>query len=231
MATKRMSDPSIISNGVYLSDSLAKLPDLKRLELDLHYSSDFSHLLGPRGVLNLQALSGLQAVRVPLHFLVEKQTGKKHIVAHPLEVLPSSLSRLILSADLKCVIHWRAAGASNSSVPGLVGPHASGESPGSHYQSRIAVLQFLECVSSFIPDYFTQLEEVTYIYGVEAQLNSDAGDSSVGALARPYQEAIRVLSPQVDMDGSTTRFGILSEAFDRIGVRFTAAEERVKHEE
>lgn len=231
MAKKRISDPSIISNGVYLSDGLARLPDLKSLELDLHYSCDFSHLLGPRGVLNLQALSGLQTVRVPLHFFVEKQTDGEHIVAYPTAVLPSSLRHLMLSADLKCVTYWRAAGVSNSSAPGLVGPHSSGDSPVSQYQSRIAVLQFLESVSSCISDYFTHLEGVTYCYGVEAQLNNGVGDYSVGALACPRQEAIRVLSPQVDMDGSTTRFGILSEAFDRSGIRFAAVEERVNHGE
>ncbi|ROV88128.1 hypothetical protein VMCG_10424 [Cytospora schulzeri] len=73
LAMRGPGDPSTVSDGMYLSDGLAKLPDLKTLELDLHYSHDFSRLLGPRGVLSLQPLLGLQTLRVPLHFLVLKQ--------------------------------------------------------------------------------------------------------------------------------------------------------------
>lgn len=216
-AATRRWDPFVISDGVYLSDALAKLRDLKTLDLDLHYNCDFSHLLGPRGVLNLQKVLGLENVVLPLHYLVEKTTAGEHVVTYPSAVLPPSLRRLHLKADSTCLAFWR----SGSSGPG--GEQTNAAVAG--YESATTLLEFLGAVSACVPYYFANLESATYTYGSKPPLGHDGCSSSEEAPAFPRG----ALGPKTDVDDTMTRFGVLAEDFELNGVRFEVGLELAAH--
>lgn len=216
-AEKKRWDPFVISDGVYLSDALAKLRDLKTLDLDLHYNCDYSHLLGPRGVLNLQKLLGLENVVLPLHYLVEKTSAGGHVVTYPSAVLPPSLRRLHLKADSMCLVFWRG----GFSGPGDEQTNAAVTG----YESATTLLEFLGAVSACVPYYFANIELVTYTYGSKHPLGDDVGSRSEETPAFPRG----ALGPEADVDDKMTRFGVLAEDFDRNGVRFEVGLELATH--
>ncbi|KUI68484.1 hypothetical protein VM1G_04667 [Cytospora mali] len=217
-AKAQTADHATISTGVCLSDGLAKLHDLETLDLDLHYTCDFSNLLGPHGVLNLQPLSGLRSLRMPLHYLVEKQPGGVYVVSCPTAVLPPSLKSLALSTDINCVDSWRASGYGMGPLK-LPGMNKADDKP--MYQARVAALEFLEAVCARVPEYFLHLEQVTFCYGVEDPLPRE--------ITYPHYEAIRLLSPQANMECFTVWYDIIHEAFKQRGVRFKVVAERITH--
>ena len=87
-----------------LSNILSTLPRLRNLHLDLHYRIDVNSLLGAGNCLNLAQLQELQALRVPLHFLLGKGPGPGGwpvvSFADPNTLLPASLKQLTLVIDI-----------------------------------------------------------------------------------------------------------------------------------
>ncbi|KUI54949.1 hypothetical protein VP1G_02313 [Cytospora mali] len=217
-AKAQTADHATISTGVCLSDGLAKLHDLESLDLDLHYTHDFSNLLGPHGVLNLQPLPGLHTLRMPLHYLVEKQSGSVYVLSCPTAVLPPSLKSLTLSTDIKCVDSWRASGYGMGPLK-LPGMNKADDKP--MYQARVAALEFLEAVCARVPEYLLHLKEVTFCYGVEDPLPRE--------LTCPHYETIRLLSPQANMECFTVWYDIIHEGSEQRGVQFKVVMQRITH--
>lgn len=222
-AKRKRGDPFVVDYEVYLSDALAKLPDLKTLILDLHYNRDFSQHLGPRGVFNLRALSKLEILVVPLHYFVEKTLDGGDIVAFPSAVLPPSLKDLDLKTDRMCLAFWRI----GAPGPGQQFSHA----PTLGYKSATTLLKFLGAVNSCVPYYFTNLEQATYTvasYNHFPTLNHEVVEYTGPSGETPAFPLDAIGLPE-DAGDNLARFGVLAEDFERNGVSFKVLVESSVH--
>lgn len=200
-----------------LSDSLAKLTHLRELVLDLHYYGDVKSSLGPHGVINLAGISELLTLRLPLHFLIEMQPGVEPFVPDLALVLPPSLKRLTVWANMDRVRH--------SKVTTFADPW-SGSANGHVFHPRQSAINFLEAISSRVSDHFKHLEEVTYCYGDKELLAACCCD---GDTTCNLCEAWEFLHPHA-VGASSARMQILTSDFETRGIRLRAMEAQVYDE-
>lgn len=206
-------------NESYLSSGLAKLKDLRELELDLHYPGDISPLLGPSGIIHLHTLRNLEKLRIPMHYLVEKRSQNYFVIPHPTDVLPYSLRELTLTADAECVSWW-------------LGYVASNQSDSAHYCTRTAVIQFLEGVLDLSGQLcgFPNLEKVVYSYGVFG--GADIKKCGCLLWRRSLCKLHHLLNAKEvwnDLDGCLDRFDALVTGFRKKGISFSVLREVSEH--
>lgn len=170
--------------------------------------------LGPYGVISLTGLSDLVSLRLPLYFLVEMQPEVEPFVPDMAQALPSSLKRLTVWANMDRVTH--------SKVTTFADPWTR-FSDEHVFHPRQSAMNFLEAISSRVPDHFRHLEEVTYCYGDKELLAACCCD---GDTTCNRCEASRFLDPHA-VDDSSARMQILTSDFETRGIRLRIMEAQV----
>lgn len=148
-----------------LSSGLAKLPQLKELDLDLRPhecvipSSKANGLinrkrLGPKGFLSVKDNPNLQNVRLPFHAMIgyDRSPARAHYIPSPDEVLPSSLKSLTIRMDIEDLLKF---------LPRRFEHADAFDQP---WEPRVAVVEFFEAIWNVGRDAFPHLREVVYLY-------------------------------------------------------------------
>ncbi|KAG8167722.1 hypothetical protein KVR01_003411 [Diaporthe batatas] len=202
----------------FLSTELDKLEHLRELSLDLHYRQNIKPLLGEHGVLSLGSLDKLTHVRLPLHCLVEVQTGSELRLADLSVVLPPSVKHLAVWADLDSVGSWDkgpSTGMFSSGPP---------PTPGVSYHPSESALEFMESVCSLLTSHFKHLEDATYCFAGKAL---DMPCECDGDTLCSRCEALQLLDVRA-IEDSATRMGILASESEARGVRLRTLQEPIE---
>lgn len=231
--------------SIDLSSGLARLSQLKNLELDLQTIEDpdfpviHCQRLGPMGFLSVKDMPNLQTVKLPFHFIIgyDRSPNRLHHIPNPINVLPRALKSLTIRMDFEELTQF---------LPRRIDPDTMGmdpETPDQQWQPRVAALGFIEAISNLEYGVMPELKEVVYChslprktycrcYGMyradrsyKCEYYPESGYSRLGVYGRQdvgYSERDADISPDsglpcppLSFDSALDQHGVVTDVLDR----------------